>query len=107
MNAEQINELSTQLNNTSKELVRLHEEIARLRKENEELKKSQRPKAEEETEYSCDNCGHQFKNEEEWAGCCDEHSCFNCECDCSDCALGADLDPDSFGAVPVIRDGDE
>jgi hypothetical protein len=40
----------------------------------------------EETEYSCDNCGHQFKNEEEWSGNCDEHSCSNCECDCSDCA---------------------
>ncbi len=37
-------------------------------------------------EYSCDNCGHQFKNEEEWAGNCDEHSCRYCECDCSDCA---------------------
>ena len=44
------------------------------------------PKEKEETEYSCDNCGHQFKNEEEWSGNCDEHSCSNCECDCSDCA---------------------
>ena len=41
---------------------------------------------EEEEEYSCDNCGHQCNNEEEWAGCCDEHSCVNCECDCSECA---------------------
>lgn len=37
-------------------------------------------------EYSCGNCGFQFKNEEDWSGNCDEHSCLHCECDCSDCA---------------------
>ena len=39
-----------------------------------------------EEEYRCDNCGHKFANEEEWAGACDEHSCHYCECDCEDCA---------------------
>ncbi len=38
------------------------------------------------TEYSCGNCGFQFKNEEDWSGNCDEHSCLHCECDCSDCS---------------------
>lgn len=46
------------------------------------------------TEYSCGNCGHQFKSEEDWAGNCDEHSCCYCECDCSDCAsLDCDDEP--------------
>jgi hypothetical protein len=52
----------------------------------EELDSYIQKKQQEEEEYSCENCGHQFKNEEEWAGCCDEHSCVNCECDCSECA---------------------
>lgn len=45
------------------------------------------------TEYSCGNCGHQFKDEEDWAGNCDEHSCCYCECDCSDCASSCDDEP--------------
>jgi hypothetical protein len=45
------------------------------------------------TEYSCGNCGHQFKDEADWSGNCDEHSCCYCECDCSECAPDCDDEP--------------
>jgi len=53
-----------------------------------------RKNEETNTEYSCGNCGHQFKDEADWSGNCDEHSCCYCECDCSDCAsLDCDDEP--------------